>query len=87
MFDEIMQNMEKELIQQRTKVNQAGQQRQIIGRRLEILEQNLAENKVVMMELCKLKILYAKWAISIELGPKWTGLTQRGWLYLLRELE
>ena len=53
MFDEIMQNMEKELIQQRGKVNQAGQQRQIIGRRLEILEQNLAENKVVMMELCK----------------------------------
>merc|ERR1712131_321001 len=51
MFDEIMQNMEKELIQQRGKVNQAGQQRQIIGRRLEILEQNLAENKVVMMEL------------------------------------
>lgn len=53
MFDEIMQNMEKELVQQRAKVNQAGQQRQVIGRRLEMLEQNLAENKVVMMELCK----------------------------------
>ena len=63
MFDEIMQNMEKELVQQRAKVNQAGQQRQIIGRRLEILEQNLAENKVVMMELCKLPKYWFWWRI------------------------
>ena len=63
MFDEIMQNMEKELIQQRGKVNQAGQQRQIIGRRLEILEQNLAENKVVMMELCKWSLISLIWHV------------------------
>ena len=56
MFDDIMANMDKELGQQRMKVNHLGQQRQVIGRRLENLEQNLAENKVVWMELCKLKI-------------------------------
>merc|ERR1712131_435896 len=43
--------MDKELGQQRMKVNHLGQQRQVIGRRLENLEQNLAENKVVWMEL------------------------------------
>merc|ERR1712187_575110 len=51
MFDEIMSNMEKELQQQKIKVQQLGQQRQMLGRRLENLEQNMAENKVVWMEL------------------------------------
>merc|ERR1712150_191595 len=51
MFDDIMSNMDKELQQQRGKVNQLNQQRQMIGRRLEMLEQNMAENKVVWMEI------------------------------------
>ena len=53
MFDEIMSNMEKELQQQKIKVQQLGQQRQMLGRRLENLEQNMAENKVVWMEISK----------------------------------
>merc|ERR1711990_235532 len=51
MFDDIMSNMDKELAQQRGKVNRAGQQRAMIGRRLEQLESTLAENKVVFMEI------------------------------------
>merc|ERR1712062_582531 len=51
MFDEIMTNMDKELAQQRGKVNKTGQQRAMIGRRLEQLESALAENKVVFMEI------------------------------------
>ena len=53
MFDDIMSNMDKELQQQKGKVNHLNQQRQMIGRRLEMLEQNMAENKVVWMELSK----------------------------------
>ena len=37
----------------RNKVNHLNQQRQMIGRRLEMLEQNMAENKVVWMEIRK----------------------------------
>lgn len=57
MFDDIMANMDKELGQQRMKVNHLGQQRQVIGRRLENLEQNLAENKVVWLELSKYHVI------------------------------
>ena len=44
----------------RNKVNQLNQQRQMIGRRLEMLEQNMAENKVVWMEICKFYLYLTK---------------------------
>ena len=75
MFDDIMANMDKELGQQRMKVNHLGQQRQVIGRRLENLEQNLAENKVVWLELSKYHVIderFLQW-------PLWTRV-----LFLIR---
>ena len=51
MIEEIRENMKKELDQQKTKVQQAAQQRAMIAQQGEMLEKQQAENKLVLMEL------------------------------------
>ena len=53
MIEEIRENMKKELDQQKTKVQQAAQQRAMIAQQGEMLEKQQAENKLVLMELGK----------------------------------
>lgn len=51
MFEEIMKNMEKELQIQYNKVKQIDGQRNMLSRRINQLESQVAECKVVQMEL------------------------------------
>ena len=51
MIEEIRANMKKELDQQKAKVEMANRQLQMIGQSGERVEKQVAECKVVMMEL------------------------------------
>ena len=53
MFEDIMKNMEKELQGQYEKVKRIDSERQMIGKRIGQLEAQIAECKVVNMELGK----------------------------------
>ena len=57
MIEEIRENMKKELDQQKAKVQQAAQQRAMIAQQGEMLEKQQAENKLVLMELGKYRVL------------------------------